>query len=1252
MSGENTTAGAKEQPKYDPNFTQNVIQAMGEKTDPRFRQVMTALIKHVHDFAREVDLTVDEWMAGVNLINWAGQMSDNKRNEGQLVCDVIGLESLVDEITYKQTVNLGYEATATAILGPFFRTDAPLRENDSSIVTGIDDGSITYMHGVVKDTVTRKPIEDCWVDVWQASTNGLYEQQDPNQVEHNLRGKFKTDTNGYYGFYCLRPTPYPVPFDGPAGKLLQLMDRHPFRPAHIHIIAGNDKYKPLTTQIFDRNDEYLDNDSVFAVKDSLIVDFVPLKGNPKAELELTYDIFLTPTAATIAFDIVRSEKWAIDYLSCYSLKRTDNAPGMSSPPAKRQRTARACDDCKKRKKQCNGMLPCQGCLARSRPCKFSDRRAAVPASRLASSSEPPGVLPSCEKISPPKTPDPISVISGNVPKAFDGTESVIENPSRMLYDERGRLLYVGESASLSYLQAIRRLVEEHIGPSAFTNDGNRHMILEATISTPPKFQFTYALPDRETAFFLIDSFFSSLPGLVKIYNKENFLQKTINIYENPLECDTLWLSSLHLVFAIGLQLKRENPSPSPSETHILEKLQSHSGSRSELFYLSAKHLHDAVDGFEEGGLTSVQILILKTVYMLTAAKRNSAWAFLGMAVRLAYALGIHKETTFSFLPPDEQEASFLAASFGRPNAIDHKNAAYIEPDPSVVYQSEHSKFEADALLASVKISSILDEILNRIYDKRRISKSTVRSISAEFYQWKKDLPQKLQWQNISTHWKGSDAALTQLHINLIYFHGIILLMRPFLLSQVTHYLESKASATSSETQQADTFEADEDVKSFSRACIHSAVYTINAIQATFLRGALPRQDPFIVYWLFTATLIVMSGIIYPIDNGLDLDTALRSALSILQFMGEADKQARRYLYITKSARDAICQSRAEKEATSNDSGLSIFQALFREDNNPSTSNIAALGSKSGSDHASSQTPGPVAGPLQAWAADSALNDFQNPLPETNSLGFTPGYEDESIDFDTLCQPEGGFNTTLLFIHGLGSSSSFYATIIPHLVALGLSCLALDTNGSGLSKYNGSEQSIQSIAQDALDILSSLEIKLENVVVVGHSMGGIVACELASGHAFKAVVLLGPVNPNPNAASVFGKRITTVEQQGMEAMADSIPQAATGSKSTSTQHAFIRTLLLAQDAAGYISLCKVIANAQAPQYEKITCPVLIIAGLDDKSAPLEGSQLILDSCATNVAKKRLRKLEGVGHWHCIEAAPEVESLIEEFIKSLN
>lgn len=285
------------QHRFDPKFTDLVINAMGPKTSPRMREVMTALIRHLHDFAREIELTVDEWSEGVALMNWAGQMSNDRRNEGQLVSDVVGLESLVDEITYKKAAEAADHATASAILGPFFRHDHPVREKGASISFNTpDDAEVTYMYGRVVDAVTKQPLKNASIDVWQCSTNGLYEQQDENQVEHNLRGKFMTDENGEYAFYCIRPTPYPIPYDGPAGKLLQLLDRHPYRPAHIHLIVMIDGYKPITTQIFDKKSKYLDDDSVFAVKDSLVVDFEPRQNDPQAKLELKYDIGMAPNS--------------------------------------------------------------------------------------------------------------------------------------------------------------------------------------------------------------------------------------------------------------------------------------------------------------------------------------------------------------------------------------------------------------------------------------------------------------------------------------------------------------------------------------------------------------------------------------------------------------------------------------------------------------------------------------------------------------------------------------------------------------------------------------------------------------------------------------------------------------------------------------------------------------------------------------------------------------------------------------------
>jgi len=286
------STSSKPELRFDPNFTANVINATGPKASPRMRKVMASMIKHIHDFARENEITVDEWMQGVEMINEAGRMSDDKRNEGQLVCDVLGLESLVDEITFKLATEANSAPTATAILGPFWRKDAPKLPMGETIVHGIDDGDTTIMHGTVTDYLTGKPIDGAELDVWHTAPNGLYEQQDENQVDFNLRGRFTTGKDGKYNFYCLRPTSYPIPYDGPAGKLLQLLDRHPMRPAHIHFIVSAPGYKPIITQIFDRRDKHIEDDAVFAVKDSLVVDFLPVEDNPKAQFELPYNFKL------------------------------------------------------------------------------------------------------------------------------------------------------------------------------------------------------------------------------------------------------------------------------------------------------------------------------------------------------------------------------------------------------------------------------------------------------------------------------------------------------------------------------------------------------------------------------------------------------------------------------------------------------------------------------------------------------------------------------------------------------------------------------------------------------------------------------------------------------------------------------------------------------------------------------------------------------------------------------------------------
>jgi isovaleryl-CoA dehydrogenase len=201
--------------KYDPKFTDLVINTMGPNTPERARVVLSSLIRHIHDFAREVELTTEEWLLGVKFLNSVGQISDDKRNEMHRMSDVIGLESVVTEIASHHESASGKQPTSTVILGPFWSPDAPFRENGGTIIQDPHKGEVCLMHGVVTDIETGKPIPNVIVDIWEASSNGKYDFQDPdNQTPNNLRGKFRTNEEGKYWFYCLKPTAYSLPTDG------------------------------------------------------------------------------------------------------------------------------------------------------------------------------------------------------------------------------------------------------------------------------------------------------------------------------------------------------------------------------------------------------------------------------------------------------------------------------------------------------------------------------------------------------------------------------------------------------------------------------------------------------------------------------------------------------------------------------------------------------------------------------------------------------------------------------------------------------------------------------------------------------------------------------------------------------------------------------------------------------------------------------------------------------------------------------
>ncbi|KAJ9196658.1 hypothetical protein DTO164E3_6188 [Paecilomyces variotii] len=292
-NGTNGANGTKS--KYDPNFTQHVIDLMSPETKPRHREILSSLIRHLHDFCREVELTQDEWIIGVNYVNSIGQAWKKNRNEAWRVCDILGVESLVDEINHKVETADGVNPTSSTILGPFWSPDTPFRELGSSVVQNMPpDGELTFFHGVISDAETGKPIPDAVFDMWQASTNGKYDVFDPeNQTRHNLRGKFRTDKDGKFSFYCLKPTEYAIDTSGPSAELLRLMGRHPWRPAHIHMMVTHPDYIGVTAQLYPRDDQYLETDTVCAVKEDLLLDFKPVQNEPNgATLDCEYDVRL------------------------------------------------------------------------------------------------------------------------------------------------------------------------------------------------------------------------------------------------------------------------------------------------------------------------------------------------------------------------------------------------------------------------------------------------------------------------------------------------------------------------------------------------------------------------------------------------------------------------------------------------------------------------------------------------------------------------------------------------------------------------------------------------------------------------------------------------------------------------------------------------------------------------------------------------------------------------------------------------
>lgn len=257
----------------EANSTATVNGRMGAQTDARLATVMESLVRHLHDFVKDVGLTQEEWEYGIGFLTRTGQICSGERQEFILLSDVLGVSMLVDAINNRRPEG----ATENTVFGPFHVEGAPIRAMGDTI--SLDGkGESRLFEGRVLD-LDGNPVEGATVDVWSDNADGFYDVQQPGiQPKWNNRGRFVTGPDGRYSFVGIKPVSYPIPDDGPVGQMLGHLGRHPYRPAHMHYLVTAPGFQRLVTHTFVGGDEYLASDAVFGVKDTLVAPYERLEG--------------------------------------------------------------------------------------------------------------------------------------------------------------------------------------------------------------------------------------------------------------------------------------------------------------------------------------------------------------------------------------------------------------------------------------------------------------------------------------------------------------------------------------------------------------------------------------------------------------------------------------------------------------------------------------------------------------------------------------------------------------------------------------------------------------------------------------------------------------------------------------------------------------------------------------------------------------------------------------------------------------
>ncbi|KAK3340414.1 fungal-specific transcription factor domain-containing protein [Neurospora tetraspora] len=436
--------------------------------------------------------------------------------------------------------------------------------------------------------------------------------------------------------------------------------------------------------------------------------------------------------------------------------------------------------------------------------------------------------------------------------------------------------------------------------------------MENIIDFPENTKLPCFLPDRETAQVLVESYFTNTRGLIEVFDKSSFCESVGMIYADPLSASTYSTCHLFLVLALGLLLSA--PQPGSREDEIIKKLYGAKQDMAELFFRSAKSMCDPEYGFEDADFWSIQALCLMTVYMLTVSKRNTAYAYLGMAVRSAYALGLHREETMHpLIYPESTQREvrrnlwktlfildrFLAASLGRPVAIVEDDCSCKLTtnddiaDLSTVGGNGSESLHFGCLDACVKSCRVIGVTL-RVFSKRKISTSVVQDIANMAKYWRRPSLANLTPQQSREGPTSPEQGIAALHANLLSLHSLILLTRQIFIMH-NWKLDQQRSGKANPPSNRESHMA-----KFSEACVVASYQTIHLIQQARGDGYLPQRNPFFIYFLFAASLIVLMNQFNSLYYADTYKQTITDAILTMKYCAEIDPQAERVLEIMES----------------------------------------------------------------------------------------------------------------------------------------------------------------------------------------------------------------------------------------------------------------------------------------------------------------------------------------------------------------